>query len=292
MRDAELRGLLHRAGEELPEPDVAESTWSRGRVVRRRRWTVRVVGGLAALAVEGGLGVQVAGWADGGPRGTTGLAGGASDGPVQRLEPPATPLGAPAFPAPEPVELQDARERTQLSVDEAAEPRAAQEAAGTGGPPVRVTGSTDLLTGSALVLQSRQVCDVHVGCLESRGYAVSRDGPALSVPLPDGKQDGDYRRDTQACRAELVTDAPVSVPPGEDVDDEARAALTERYFQYYWVQSCLVDADLPTVPAMPAEEFITGLAWAQLPPWHPYAEAARQGRYAEARAACPVQVWP
>ena len=88
MRDSELRALLRRAGDEIPELDVAESTWVRGRTARRHRWTARVVGGLVAASVVGVLGAQVAGWpgqdADGGVR----VAGAAGDGPQQQLELP------------------------------------------------------------------------------------------------------------------------------------------------------------------------------------------------------------
>lgn len=258
MKESELRALLHRAGDELPDPDVAEDTWSRGRLARRQRWTARVVGALVSASVVGVLGVQVTGWSEEVLRGTVEVTGGAGDGPVQRLEPPASVLELSRLP-----------------------------------DPARTSGWPDLLTGSTLLHQGQQVwADVYTGCLESRGYAVSRDGTALSVTFPDGKQDGDYRRDTQACRAELATDTPTSVPPRSDIDKEARAALTGRYFQYYWAQGCLVDAGLPTSPTMLAEEFIAGLGQTQLPPWHPYQEAAREGRYAEAREACPIQVAP
>lgn len=292
MRDSELRELLRRAGEDVPEPDVAEATWSRGRVARRHRWTARVVGGLAAAAVVGGLGVQLASW----PGGGVPVAGGVDDASTHRFEPPPAALGGPPA-SPELVAAEEVRRHAQ-EAKEAKEAKEAQESRGAAGGDDRaseggqvIRDDMNALAGATLLRQARQTwADVYTGCLESRGYTVSRDGVALSVELPEGAIDGDYRRVAQACRAELATDAPVSVPPREGIDRQARAALTERYFEYYWAQSCLVDAGLPTVPTMLAEEFVTGLAWAQLPPWHPYEEAARQGRYAEAREACPIQV--
>lgn len=285
MKDSELRDLLRRAGAELPEPDVAESTWSRGRVSRRRRWTLQVVGGLAAVAVVGGLGGQVAGWPDSGLRSTADVAGGSEIS--ERFEPPPVMLAGPP-PSSEITALEEARARA----DEAPRVRSSAEDGAQ-------LETVDVLPSvpSSLVIQTQQVwADVYTGCLESRGYVVARDGAALSVTFPDGRQDGDYRRDTAACRAELVTDAPTSQSPTggprSGLDGTDRAALMEHYFDYYWVQSCLVDAGLPTAPPMLAEEFISGLAWAQLPPWHPYQEAAREGRYAEAREACPIQAQP
>lgn len=285
MRDAELRELLHRAGDEVPEPDVAVSTWSRGRVARRRRWTLQCLGGLVAATVVGALGVQVAGWSDGGPLSPAQVAGETGDGAVQRLEPPSSVLVMSPLQDPQLLAVDERRTREDAA-DAARESAEAAETRAQG----RMQEGAAALAGSTLLDRTQQVwADVQAGCLESRGYLVSRDGPALSVTLPEGKKGGDYSRDTRACRAELLTDAPVSVIPLEPVVGQARVALTERYFQYYWAQGCLVDAGLPTVPVMPAEEFIAGLGWAQLPPWHPYEESARQGRYAEAREACPIQ---
>lgn len=289
MRDSELRALLHRAGDEIAEPDVAESTWVRGRTARRHRWTARVVGGLVAASVVGVLGAQVAGWpgpdADGGAR----VAGAAADGPQRQLELPTLVGEIAAIPEPEAAEALEVRSR----MEEASEAREAEQARSEGPAPEPGGDRATELDPSPWLLQGQQVwADVYAGCLESRGYVVARDGAVLSVTFPEGRQDGDYQREERECRSELVTDPPLSVSPHGDLDGEGRAAVADRYFQYYWAQGCLVDAGLPTSPAMAGEEFIAGLALTQLPPWHPYQEAAREGRYAEVQEACPIQPLP
>lgn len=288
MRDSELRALLRRAGDEITEQDVAESTWVRGRTARRHRWTARVVGGLVAASVVGVLGAQVAGWpgqdADGGVR----VAGAVGDGPQQQLELP-TLVGEMAS-----VAEREAAEALQVRSRMDAEDAREAEEARSGGPAPEPGGDrSPQLDPSPWLLQGQQVwADVYAGCLEAQGYVVARDGAVLSVTFPEGRQDGDYQREERECRGELVTDPPLTVSPQGGLDPEERAALADRYFQYYWAQGCLVDAGLPTPPTMPGEEFITGLSLTQLPPWHPYQEAAREGRYAEAQEACPIQPVP
>lgn len=269
MRDHELPELLRRAGDDLPEPDVAESTWAQGRVARRRRWASRALGGLAAAGAVGVLALQLT--AGSGP-GSGSLpvtpAGSSGDGATQQLlQPPLADLE---------VEAVSTAEDPGGQGDDEAGMRV-------------VAGQPDpVLLGAALEARSLEVwTSVYTGCLASRGYTAERSGAALSVTL-EGAFAGDYERDVAACRAELVTDAPAAVAPGTGVGMAQRGPLTGRYFQYYWAQRCLQDSGLPTGALMPAEDFILGLAWSQLPPWHPYQEAAEQGLYEQARTACPI----
>ena len=253
MRDHELPELLHRATDEVGDPDVAESTWAQGRAARRRRWSSRAVGGLAAAGVVGLLALQVVGSEAEAPGVADPAASGTgTDGRGQHLLRPSL------------VWDQD------LSTQPADQPL------------------DPALVGEWLEQESLHVwMAVYSGCLESRGYTVTTAGPSLSV-TQQGVVAGEYERDSEACRAELVTDAPAVVPPLREASAAERARLSERYFQYYWTRQCLLESDVPTGDLMPAEDFIAGLARSQLPPWHPYQEAAEQGLYAQARDACPI----
>lgn len=288
MKGPELAGLLRRAADDLPEPDLAAPTWAAGRTARRRRWGTRAVGALAACGVVGVLGLQVVGGGgDGAPGGT--VAPGAPPGTgavvAQVLDPPAPYL--------EQVSRDEAAAQDRSAADLAPMP---DQAAASAGPTVTedagvLSRSTGMVAGSLGRGSDRAAHQVWVslytGCLTSRGYDVTTAGAALSVTRA-GAVPGDYERDLAACRAELVTDPPVTAAPGHELTLEERSRLAGRYFQYYWARRCLLDAGLPTGDLMLAEHFISTLPVAQLPPWHPYQEAAEQGRYTEARAACPI----
>lgn len=260
MRDQDLPRLLRATGDDVGEPDLARSTWERGLKARRRRLVLTGAGGLGALALT-----------------------------VSALT--LTLPGQGPSPAP----------TTVASAARGAGPEAA--------------GAIELpLTASATLPgeRAREVWRVlYTACLEEAGYDVSvlpgSTGGGLVAARP-GVQAGERDRDLQRCRAELVLDAPVTLAPpdeprrslaGDDPDDDStwggwrldqsdRMALTARYQSYLVVDACLHDAGLATSPPPPAEDFILTLALDQLPPWHPYVEAAGQGRYEQARTACPL----
>lgn len=266
MRDEDLARLLHRATDALPEPDVAERTWAQGRRVRRRHRAGVVVGGLATAAVVALATVQGTGGGALHPSGMTVEPGSSAGAPGERvLEPPQPPEEA-VLEAPRPEQFDPDlagvvwSDQVQAPLDPSLSYRNAR--------------STWAMLWSA--------------CLQARGYDVTGRGTSLAVDL-GGVPQGDYTRDVGTCRAELLTDSPVLLQPGDQLRIEDRSALTGRYFEYYWARQCLADAGLPTDPLVPAEDFIGQLAWAQIPAWHPYTAAAEDGRYAEARDACPLR---
>ncbi|WP_151523943.1 hypothetical protein [Serinicoccus kebangsaanensis] len=252
MRSQDLPRLLREAGDEAAEPDLARSTWERGRRSRRRRLVLTGTTGLAALA----LGVT------------------------------ALTLSRPDLPGAEP---------------------AGRGGAAVGGAAIElpVDGATTDPGGQA----ERVWRTLYTACLEDLDYevaGVSDDGGLAATKL--GVQAGERDRDLRRCRAELVLDSPVTLAASEEpaegpwpatgefpaetssygMDQSMRVVLTARYHEYFIANACLQEADLPTSVLPPAEDFIHELAREQLPAWHPYLEAAEQGRYADARAACPL----
>lgn len=252
MREHELGGRLREEAERIPEPDLAVATWERGRRVRRRRFLAGM--GCAATAAAAAVALLVV---PGAPRLSTEPAG-------------EVPAGAAVLDAPPPVDAD------------------------------RASGA-ELRTWTIL----------YTACLEEVGYDVDERPTGLAASKR-GIRAGERDRDLARCQGELKLEAPsrpesvplqspAPVPTGDEGEDarefghgwpemvrEARMILTARYHEYFQASTCLSAAGLPTSEPPTAEEFIQGLDWAQIPSWHPYLEAARVGRYAEARDACPL----
>ena len=248
MREHELAGRLRSEAERIPEPDLAESTWERGRRVRRRRFLAGVGGATTAAAAALAL-LVVPG------------------APDLSAEPAGDVPGQTVVDAPRPV-------------------------------------AADQASGEELQTWTR----LYTACLEASGYEVTRREHGIAATKL-GVQAGERDRDLSRCQAELLLEAPprpepaVPSPPEPEPTEpvpsdygsgwgamvqEARMTLTARYHDYLISHSCLDAAGLPTREPPPAEVFIRGLDWAQIPAWHPYLEAAREGRYVEARDACPL----
>ncbi len=250
-----LRRALDVASEGARVPDgLAETTWLRGRRVRRRRAGL-VSGGVAAV-----LATTVLGWA---------LVGGA-------------PAGRDAIPASTTApttEATDAPDGAGVSppalTEEAPEPPATDR----DDVPVEASAETERVWQ---VLRS--------ACLESRGYAVSVRGSSLSASK-QGARFGDYTRDTSLCDAELAVQLPpVDVQPDEDgrLPELATVALQEVYDGYVATAECVRAQGMPVDEAPPEEEFVAAFAREWMPSWHPWTAAAEAGDYAEVRSACPV----
>lgn len=259
MRSQDLPRLLHLAGDEVLEPDLARSTWERGRRSRRRRLALRGTGALGVVALA--VSALSLSWSEPAPL-TAGPAAGEDVGPTDA-------------------------EAIELPLTAAA-----------------------TLPGE----QARSVWrELYSACLTDLGYEVSvvpgdGDGGGGLAASRQGVQAGERDRDLQRCRAQLVLDSPVTAAPAEEVretppqegraqpadplgpglDRSSRLQLTARYQEYLVADSCLRDAGLPTSDPPPAEDFIQALVRDQLPPWHPHLEAAEQGRYEQARTACPL----
>lgn len=250
MREHELGDLLRASVDQVREPDLARVTWEKGRRRRRHR---SVVGGVVGAGSTAGVVALL-------------LLGPWAGGPPGR-EPTTSPSAGIGVPAPMPLD-----------------------------------------PGSAAAEQGRQVwVQLYSACLDDRGYAVTLREDGLAASRSDVVA-GERDRDLARCRAELVLDAPaqvVSLPapdaegagPGVGVraesdrwgvDEAGTQALTGRYQDYGRVNRCLSEAGLPAGSVPTVAGFVQDYAWAQVPPWHPYLEAAEQGRYAEARDACPI----
>lgn len=269
MREDELGGLLHRAVEDVPEQDLAEQSWARGRRERRRRRGAGVLGGLVAAGL---LGLAVAqAPLQGGPlhpSGTTAVApaGEGSGGRSGTTEDGAGQDGMWVEPPPWSLPLEDpaADGRSKLLVT----------------PPFDAQGTRE---------QAHRVwATLWTACLESRGYSVDVDGHALTMTR-EGAAPGDYLRVRSSCRAEVRTDSPAVLPPDGRITRSDRTALMTRWFEYDWAQQCLVENGLPTGPRPRlADTFVNDLVWAQLPTWHPYTAAAEAGLFEDARDHCPI----
>lgn len=260
-----VRRALGLAAEGMPSPDgLAETTWMRGRRVRRRR---AVLSGAGATAV---LGSTVLAWSLLGPAGLPG-------------QPDVIPASAPdaASTGPTsagPLQTTDGEAGTDGSgpvlVETAPEPTAGDPAQ----IPVDASAETERVWA---VLRS--------ACLEDRGYEVTVTGSTLSA-TKHGAQAGDYSRDTALCDAELGMRLPpveVSFEDGE-VGEVTDVALRAVYVRYVATSACVREAGLPVDEPPGAEEFVDLFAREWMPSWHPWTAAAAEGDYAQVRSDCPI----
>ncbi|GAA1173374.1 hypothetical protein GCM10009584_13070 [Ornithinimicrobium humiphilum] len=237
-----------------PSDGLAETTWMRGRRVRRRRATI------------GGLGGTVA-------AGSTALAW-ALLGPVGMLAAPSTgddvvPAATSSAPAPAP------------AVDDGSGPALVET--------VPDASSDDDVPVAASAETQRVWAQLRSACLEARGYTVVVTGSTLSA-TQRGAQAGEYSRDTGTCDVELMMRLPpveIAIVDGE-VAPPAAEALRDVYDGYVATADCVRAQGLPVDEAPPAEEFVDRFAREWMPSWHPWTAAAAQGHYELVRAACPV----
>lgn len=258
MKETEARRLLHRAADHIPDPEVAETAWRRGRTVRRRRHTAQLLGGLCAATVA----VVAMTLGPGLPGG--GLVAGPGGPEAERFWLP----------------VPSAR---QTSPDPALDPAQLGELG------LLRDGATPIPEAAVpLVDRARGVwATSYRACMEERGYAVANHGRSLWVSRA-GTVRGGYERDRRECQTELRMDAPTIVGEGDTVSAVERREVVLHLRHYVDVNGCLAGQGLPVEDPMDEDEFVVGMAWAQTPPWHPYLAAIRADRYAEARTGCPI----
>lgn len=269
-----VRRALDVASEGVLIPDgLAETTWLRGRRVRRRR------AGLVSGAAAAVLTTTVLGWAMvGGAPGPRDAIPAGTTAPTSQASPTGDTTGTPTSPptgdtvgTPTP----DAPEVTPTLTEEAPEPPQT---------------APDVIPVDASAETERVWQVLRRSCLESRGYRVWVTGSSLSASQ-SGARAGDYSRDTSLCDAELAMRLPpVDVQPGVDgqLPEAARTALTEIYRDYVAAAACVERQGMPVDEAPSETEFVDLFAREWMPSWHPWTAAADAGRYAEVRSACPV----
>lgn len=250
-----LRRALGVASDGTRVPDgLAETTWLRGRRVRRRR------AALVSGAVAAALATTVLGWSlvGGAPTGRDAIPAGTSAPTTEATDAPGEDgVTAPAL------------------TEEPPEPPVTEADA----VPVEASAETEHVWQ---VLRS--------ACLENWGYDVSVRGASVSA-TKQGARFGDYTRDLALCDAELAMRLPpVDVQPDEDggLPELARVALREVYAGYLATAECVRAQGMPVDEAPPEEEFVRMFAREWMPSWHPWTAAAEAGDYAEVRSACPV----
>lgn len=254
MKDHQLPALLARAVDEVPEPQLAEQAWARGRRERRRRRVAGFVGSLAAAAVVALAVVQ-----------TPLQAGLLHPTETQQADPAGTGAGLLL----EPPEGVDPEYRSLPLWDEL---------------PAWMAWEREEQRRQGHELWA----SLWTACLEDRGYAVSPRGTALQLFRSEAGP-GDHSRAVLACGEELRTETPLALDSGQTmVDVPLRSVLMNRWFVYDWTRQCLEKQGLPTAPRPYPDQFIAVLGWWGLPLWHPYQAMVEQGRYAEARDLCPI----
>ena len=266
--DEGMRHALGLASGHLPEPDLAERTWRRGRGVRRQRLVSRVVGAVAAVAVV------AAGWDAMGERVDVAPAGQQVEvyppavGPMDGLEIPDTPRH---------------EEAVRLW-------------AGLGASCLRARGMEAWLTEDGKGIASRRPEVPGLPGLEaSQRWCDS----TLVLVLPDPAEETARRaavREASERRSQLPTPAPVEPEPEELI-----------HLAYSRTATCLahngLPAEAPPALATFAEEMLDLNApiipgRSVLPTWHPYAAVlAEEGEVKEALEVCPVdrylvEEWP
>ncbi|KUG51941.1 hypothetical protein AVL62_08405 [Serinicoccus chungangensis] len=257
MRSQDLPRLLHLAGEDVLEPDLARSTWERGRRSRRRRLALRGTGALGVLALA--VSAFSLSWSEPGPL-PAGPAANGGGGPVgaEAIELPLTSGAAlPGEQAGSVWRVLYTACLEDLGYEVSMVP-------GDGGG------------GLAATRQGVQAGE------RDRDLQRCRTRLALDSPVTAAPAEAVRETPPQDGRRLPVESA------GSGLDQPSRLQLTARYHEYLVADACLRDVGLPTSDPPPAEDFIEALVREQLPPWHPHLEAAEQGQYAQARTACPL----
>lgn len=292
-----MRHVLDVASAHLPEPDLAETTWRRGRRVRRQRHLATAVGGVAAVAVV------AAGWAALGERLDASPAGDAD--PTGVLS-----EAAPQLPEHERrVEAEGLWAGLRASCLEAQGLRAWVSEDGRG-----VSVQRPDVRGLPGVREARQQCDdllvlrvPWVELLRRSAEEVERAGDAARSERDrlgsEGRaelggadeDDGDGGEGGVGGAGEEVT-----VVPREEVPPETSglSPFDSIHVAYGRATTCLRHNGLPWEPR-PMEDFLTSFVDLNgslpapgetfVPPWHPYAAALEEdGTVEEALAVCPV----
>ncbi|WP_299519564.1 hypothetical protein [uncultured Serinicoccus sp.] len=256
MRSQDLPRLLHLAGDEVLEPDLARSTWERGRRARRRRRALTGTGTLGVLALA--VSALSLSWSGPGPL-PAGPAAGESVGvaDTEAIEMPLTPSAT--------LPGEQARSVWRVLYTACLED--------LGYTVSVVPGDAG---GLAATRQGVQAGERDRDLQRCRAQLVL-DSPVTAAPSEAGRL-----TPPEAGRERPAESA------GWGLDQPSRLQLTARYQEYLVVDACLRDAGLPTSDPPPAEDFIQALVRDQLPPWHPHLEAAGQGRYGQALTSCPL----
>ncbi len=276
-----LRRAMDVASEDARVPDgLAETTWQRGRRVRRRR-TALASGGVAAV-----LATTILGWAlvGGAPAGRDAIPAGTT-APTSHTLPTGDTDGTPTGDTDGTVRLPTGdTDGTPTSEDPEDAPTLTEQA------PEPPQTEPDVVPVDASAETERVWQVLRRACLESRGYTVWVTGSSLSASQ-SGARAGDYTRDTSLCDAELAMRLPpVEVHPGADgqVPQTARAALTAVYRDYLATAACVERLGMPVDEPPSETEFVDLFAREWMPSWHPWTAAAAAGDYARVRSECPV----
>lgn len=257
-----MRHALDLVAAQVPEPDLAETTWRQGRRVRRQRHVATAVGGAAALAMVAGTWSVLADRPSAGPAGTSG-----SDAVLSEAAP--TPV------------LEDV---SRADADRLSRERAAAEQAEA----QRLWAS---LSVSCLEAQGIDAWT------DDEGRGVSSRRPD-ERGLPGLQDSHDLCDQTMVLVMPGVGEFEATVPALPR--SIGRGSVDHLYLAYSRTATCLSHNGLPTEEPPTAEEFaerfteLNGPGYRTgdpiLTPWHPYGAAlAQDGGVAKALEVCPVE---